>query len=54
MKTNALILLFPKESFQLPLEEGLPKGYYVRKYRNGDREKYNRLLEEEGWKLSEE
>ena len=51
-KEKALILLCPPELFQLPPQPSLPKRYYTRTYREEDNSDYKRMLEEEGWKLS--
>ncbi|WP_456276399.1 GNAT family N-acetyltransferase [Bacillus sp. AK128] len=53
-KENALILLCPPELFRLPPEPSLPKGYYVRNFREEDKLNYKKMLEEEGWNLSNE
>ncbi|MGD6805264.1 GNAT family N-acetyltransferase [Rossellomorea vietnamensis] len=51
---NALILLCPSELLQSPPQPVLPKGYYARNYREDDKLNYKRILEDEGWKLSNE
>ncbi len=52
-KKSALILLCPEELFHSPPKSTLPEGYYVRHYKEDDQEDYLRLLEREGWTLSE-